>query len=555
MTTGYVTQNAKRLVSFSPVPVLTRQGNIQQIIIPNVVNGVSHSRFQPNPLHVRSGYIPENWLDQFYNRIVAIPESIALGAVYTDQVLTIQIWNAYLTTQMLEHITITGSEGISISGLSAPLKFNRLTVNSWTVTVSTDGPAEIDCNISFAFADLPVVSCRITGARSVAWLCGPTWDDGITETLEWKTDVLLSQTGASQRVARRLTPRRTYEFKIAVEGQERRLLEQQLFAFGASEWALPVYPDVAILSDGLKAGDLTIEIDASGRDFVVGGTILIAESCSITARNETLIIKAVNKDSLELLRPLQSSWPVGSYLWPLRSARLTEQPELKRLSDGVMTAQIRFQLTESSNGPETTRMALYRNFPVMEINADWSEDLTAKYTRLISELDNDIGIPYWLDSASRPFPVQLHRWSVWSRVEQTALRAIFYWLNGRQRPVWLPSQCSDLIAIDDIVGPILYVEYAGISIKGPQSGRRDLKIETYSGNYFARITNCERVNGNVERLLLDNSLSVNREEIIKISWLTLCHSYNDSVSWQHQTDADGLAIIEHEFEGVRDELE
>jgi hypothetical protein len=50
----------------------------------------------------------------------------------------------------------------------------------------------------------------------------------VTETLEWKTDVLQSPTGAEQRISRRLSPRRTFEFTTLVHDTGRQRFEYAL---------------------------------------------------------------------------------------------------------------------------------------------------------------------------------------------------------------------------------------------------------------------------------------------------------------------------------------
>ena len=57
--------------------------------------------------------------------------------------------------------------------------------------------------------------------KKFLWQVEPDWTNGITETLEWKTDILQSYSGAEQRIARRLSPRRTFEFTILINGNER----------------------------------------------------------------------------------------------------------------------------------------------------------------------------------------------------------------------------------------------------------------------------------------------------------------------------------------------
>ncbi|RLM23669.1 hypothetical protein BIY29_10230 [Brenneria alni] len=536
--------------------LLTRQGSIL-LAEPTVMTSGTLQRTEKSiAIHSRAGYLSASWIDSFYNRIAIIPTTQSLGAISSEQTVTVKVWNAYLSAQTLLSMAISGDEGIALSGPVTPREFNRLAIHEWQLTISMDGPSAINCTVTWQFAGMDPVTFTLTGSRTVSWLLAPDWSDGITENLEWKTDVHRSQTGAAQRVARRLSPRRTFEFKIIADAAARRRFEQQLFNYGSRSWALPIYPDQARLPAVLPAGSDTVPLATAGRDFVAGGMALICASTAVTAARETVEIAGVEAEALTLSRVTQNDWPASTLVYPLRSAVITDQPRLMRKNDGVITAQMRFLITEHNAHSDEHGLTLHRGFPVIEPGSDWSEDLTAEYSRLLAELDNDIGIPYRLDTAERPFIVQSHAWLAVGRERQRQLRCLLYWLRGRQRPVWVGSQATDMIAVADIANQTLDIESIGFTDSGGAlPGRQDIRIETTTGVYYTRITASAILDDDTERLVIDAALNISRTQILKISWLTLCHLSSDSAAWEHKTDADGVAALSLTFEGVRDELE
>lgn len=390
----------------------------------------------------------------------------------------------------------------------------------------------------------------------IPWLADPDWSRGVTETLEWKTDVLQSPTGAEQRISRRLSPRRTFEFTAMLYDTARQRFEHMLWQGCAGTWAMPVYPDVYALPAAVSSGATEISIPTAGRDFTVGGTVLLKtdESTDVTGRMVTVV--GITNDSLQLASPLTDSWPAGSLVYPVRPAVLTDPPSLSRLTGSATTAQVRFRIADNNAFSDAPVLTQYRGHPVLEAETDWGEAVSGSYQPLIRELDNGSGVPYRLDTADRPFWRQTHNWFTVNRQAQTSLRQLLWYLRGRQRPVWVPSQMLDFFPTSAISGNAVDVVEAGFTEMGIRPGRRDISILLTDGTrHYRRITAVSLVSG-AERLALDGDpISAGQHQIVSISLMTLARQDADSVSWEHVTDADGVARVATTFTGVRDELE
>ena len=498
-------------------------------------------------------YIVPNYYSDLYSRVLVIPHTVNLGSISTEQVFDVHVWNANRHTVNLTRVDIQDGEGITLTGSQTPLTLRALALKKWTVKVGMNGPAEIDCTVTFTIAGKNPVTLRITGSRSTDWEFFPDWSEDVTEKLEFLTTVHQSMTGAEQRIAKRLSPRRTFEFKVSTTGTERQRLENMLYAYGARVWAMPIFTHQVYLNKSAKQGDKTLSLATTGFEFEVGGRAILMNGY----KHEAVEITAVTAEGLEIKRQLLNSFDTSTVIYPLRSAVLTDMPQLTRLSDGVATAQIRLQIYEHNGyAADIRHLPTYRQHPVLEPTSEWSEDITAQYLRLIKQLDNGTALPHYLDTAKNAFQLTNHRFLLDSIEAQHQLRQLFYALRGRQKAIWVASSTNDLTLTSDIVGKSINIElvyYTTCLLK--QAGRQDIRIECTDGTvHYRRILAATISDNQTERLSLDGeALNLKREQVAKISFLTLSRLESDTIDWKHHTDT--VASVMVSFRGLRDELE
>lgn len=503
------------------------------------------------------GFVVHSFVHDYYNRIHISLDQIELGNVVSTQTSAVQVWNAYFGPRTLSAIAGL-DEGIELSGQSTPpLLFSGLQEREWQVGVTPDGAPVLDTALVWQFANGDTAVLRLIANRIIAWAFAPDWGDGVTETLTWATDILQSESGMEQRRSIRLSPRREFEASLLVEGRERQLLDLSLFGWGARVWALPIWPDVQLLTTAVTAGATNIVCTTTGRDFRQGGLAMLRGESSFAV--EVVEVLSVEPTALVLKRATQQTWPAGSRLYPVRPAQLVEQPSSSRLTDRVDRLDARFLVLEASDWPAAMPATLYRGWPVLEERPDESEDLTRAYQRLLLELDSGSALPLTTDTGSGAFPVLQHRWLLGGRGQQAAFRELLYALNGRQSALWVPTHAEDLTLAQPVsaasesisVPNIGYTRFAQARV-----GRRDIRIELVDGTVLhRRITGSTSLNSEVEVLLLDRAIGrqVLQQDVARISWLVLCRLDSDSMTIEHITDADGVARSQAVFRGVRDE--
>ena len=241
-------------------------------------------------------------------------------------------------------------------------------------------------------------------------------------------------------------------------------------------------------------------------------------------------------------------------MYPVRPAVLVEQPELTRHTSRLSGGSVRFRVAAHNARNAVSPTQVYQGYPVLDIDPDWSEDVTGQYTRLLLELDNDVGIPDITDTALRPFCVQTMSWTALGRERQAAMRSLLYYMRGRQRPLWVVSPTDDLTPVTGVNGHTLDVMPTQFSDYGVASGRRDLCILLTNGTrLYRRIVAMAAYDGYERLVLAGDAVTVSLTDILALSFMTLSRLNEDELTWKHTTDADGVASLSLTFIGVRDD--
>lgn len=491
----------------------------------------------------------------YYDRVHISPAELDVGNVVSTQTSNVYLWNAYRRQMNLQAV-IGLEEGLELLAPGAlPMLLGGLQETVWIVKVTSDGPSAIDAEIRWQFSDLVTQPLKIRGNRIVPWAFSPDWTSNITERLEWLTDILSNPQGAEQRRALRISPRRSLDASMLVEGAERALFDLALAGWGRRVWAVPVWFDVQELSADMAAGAMRINCAVDLREFRAGGLAMLRGDTAFDS--EAVEILAIDAAGLQLKRATQQRWPAGSRLYPVRTARIASI-DSKRLTDKHNRAQLKFDLAEPSDWSTALPAAMYRGRPVFELRPDESEDLTLNYERLLQTLDNGSALPAVTDTAAKNFSVQQHRWILEGRQERAAWRSLAYGLRGRAKSVWVPTHAWDLTLTKPASGALLTVERIGYARFGVKTqGRQDIRIELHSGAVIYRRITAAAEDAGAENLSLDADLPgvIHPDGVYRISFMALCRAADDALELTHLTDAAGLAKVSITWRGVRDDLE
>lgn len=497
----------------------------------------------------------QSYFDDYYNRIHISPTSLELGNVASEQSSTVVLWNAYLTSKILQSIEGI-EEGLNVAGQpNPPFAFTALQERAWNISILPDGPSTINANLIWQFGENQA-SIHITGTRIVAFGWLVDWSKPVTETLQWLTDILQSKTGYEQRRSLRLSPRIQFDAELLLYDTERQFFDLAMIGWGAKTFAMPIWAQQQWLKTAHSAGGMIIYCDTTYRNFKANRLAIMRGQTAFD--NETVEIDSVLSDRLILKRPFQKSWAKGTCLTPAITARLNGQPNLIKRTDRMMRTAISLIATETLDHDEQMPVTTYRGYPVLEQVPNEKNDLTHSYERLLSQLDNKTGLVLQKDHAQEAFGLYQYDWMTYGRQAQASLRALFYALRGSQKALWLPTFSDDLTLKSVIVASsqTLDVQWCGYSrFAQSQLGRQDIQITLKNGTVlYRRITSSTEVNSSLERLAVDTTFpaQILPTDILRISFVSLCRLSNDSVVIEHLNDSDGIAKSSATFRGVRE---
>ncbi len=389
------------------------------------------------------------------------------------------------------------------------------------------------------------------------WPFRPNWISDLTETLDWKTRVLDSKSGAEQRMAMRLSPRRMFEYEVLRTESERTFLELMLHRFGGSDVMLPLWHDAGRLTAEVTSGATTLPVDTTFREFVVGGYAWLQGASAF--EGERVEIEAISDTELTIAAPgTTSAWSARAKVFPMRRARMTDQPDLERLSSRIMTSSIRFELTRANDWDGEFIFSLYRDNPVLTLRPEEGSGLAYGRDRRVERLDNETGLTASLDVSERAFGRQEYRWWLKGREKHAEHRDLLYALQGRYKAVWVPTFNDDLFLAEAItVGATeITVNQAGYTVLGAvMPGRRDIRIELKSGTtYHRRVTALGAPVAGFDVLVLDSAIPANvaLADVVRISFMDIYRLDQDVIEIAHRADTDGLATSTATFRAFSD---
>lgn len=490
---------------------------------------------------VFSGNRVRQFEQDWYHHVHLLPAKIVLGNLLSTQMRQIEVWNAHFASQTLTTIIGENDGGISLAApANPPTTYGMLESRLHNVSVSLDGPPVIEAGFTFQFPEeAPTLS--ISGRRVVVFGLKPNWADGWLERLMWATDVLTARDGTEQRVSLRAKPRRSLEFSILVGSVDAALLDVLLSAWQSRVYALPIWPDKAVLTAAISAGSTVIPLTTTNLEYEADGLLVIG----IDSRNtEAAEVLSVASNAVTLKQPLLQSWPSGAFVTPARTARLRVTQAVSRVTDAIATARLVFDIAGTTAITKQDSTTIFNSIPVWITRPNRVRDVESDYQRLAEVLDFETGITAVDDHAARPFVRRSFDYLFKNRTEVAAFKGWLAARQGRLTAFWHPTWEASIVPVKKILSnqTVMTVASRGYALYfNPMPGRTEAAFLYKNGTWYFRTISSFGAGtiGDEEVMTINQSFGfdANPEDWLAIYFLEKTRLDADQIEINWQTDS------------------
>lgn len=491
----------------------------------------------------KTGFKLESFVDDYYDRIHIIPASIDLGNLVTNTERSISIWNAWRISRTISSIVGVGVDGLSIAGIPAtPYTMLPLKYDTYTLQASTDGPPNVLASYRFTFTHGEEPTLDVTGRRILVFPYKPNWANGMSETIEFKTDVLRSYDGSEQRRALRVNPRRGFEYDFHAVNRDAQRLESLIWGWGYRNFTLPVWTDGTTVTADAPAGSTTLICDTTTKSFRPGDFAVVYQDSSTY---EAVQVYAVDDTFIWTQYPLQFDWPAGTRLYPAIVAHLPQTIGLQRYTDTVVAGRATFTSSADetyANLPDAAAPVTYDGLEVIMVQPDWKEPLSNEFTRETKVTDSGVGPVGYYVKETYPRIVRPFRWLLRTRQEILDFRAFVARMRGQVKTCWIPSWHDDFHLAATVQATATSIKVEGIEFSdlvGVDTNRDRLMIVLNDGSiYYRRITDTT-LDGDITVFGINANFGriINPSDVKRIHILLKCRLASDKIEIPWQTDS------------------
>lgn len=374
---------------------------------------------------------------------------------------------------------------------------------------------------------------------SIAFPFRPDWTDGITERLSWLTAIQTSRSGAEQRQALRVAPRRQLDIPILLTDQERSYFEIIMARNGGVPWRVPLVQE-EVQVGFTPSGTTTFEFDVAYREIAVGTKMLVRGMDGL--HSEIVEVTSVASDHIDTTATV-----VGysmATIAPTFLGVLAEKVEMARRTGRILTGTARFLAVEPMVWPVASRALVgfsttYQDYPVLTQEPNAVKDLTHTFERMWGTVDNSQSMPRHVDKAGRQFTSQQYEWFLHGRQEQQDFRDRLFYMQGRCKPFWMPT------FNDDIAPGTGYPNPLGFESTPPPGRENSIRFNR-DGTVVCLAASAYATGDRIPIAPLDSAT------ILRISFMSLKRLDVDDIELLHHSNTDGVATVTAIFRDAPD---
>jgi len=479
---------------------------------------------QPTPKKVVLLAKAPSYVDDYYNRIIVNPSFVDVGNMTADQIFKVEVWNGFFDSKTLQQINSIDAGGIILQGPVPPAEWEALQTRTYQMSISVDGPPEINAQLQFDFLTVPYKpDIRIVGSRIVA--LNIPFEAPAMETLTWMSQVIVANDGTEQRVRLRKAPRTNFECMYPIPQSEMRQVQNRVYGWYPRRWAVPLWSEAQYVGD-IASGATSVTLPSMYTDMRADTNIYIYQSNAI---NTSVEILSVVGNVVTFKKPLPQAF-LRAYVMPVRIGRITTNAN--RATSGFNAKlQMEYEISDNIDlgagtaPPQFLGEDIYFNPSLFGADGTVEDQLYARVDTVDYETGTTASFSPWkYMHTRRPF-----RYVLQGLQEIWEFRQWLHRRAGRVKPFWIPTFESDLRLI--YTGQIINVFNVAEDDYALFAGKRNhIAIQLQDGSWITRtIVSASTIGNGLTNIVVDTALNMNASNIKMISFLGLKRLDSDRI--------------------------
>jgi len=480
----------------------------------------------------------------WWERIHVHPREIEVGNIVTTTVVELDVFNAYRDDDKDWDDLDINANGVTVNNPSLPETLQELEGIELDVTISAEGAANVDGNLTFTFGSTTIVVPLIF-QRLVAIAFVP--ETNVVEDLEWQTNVIEALSGKEKRQAVRRRPRQSFLYEIAVEdGTERQRLENLLFLHTGKLVGVPVWAEPTRLTGDVSIGATSLSVTSTNyADYRDDGTAVIWVD---ETDFEVVNVESFTTTTITLATSTANAFDAGAIVMPLRIAQLLSPAGSTRQHLGETRYRLQFIVTDNDTEIADDSAFSTYNSKVLLDDPNFGESVRESYTRKVHVLDGGSGLraPYTTSDVARRTS---HKQFITDSPQTLwETRQLLHALRGRQVSFYLPTFGQEITPTQTLVSGTATMDVAnvGFTDTGMVSPRDEIRVVKTDGTTLERtVTDVSEIDADEERISVDENWpsNITVDEIDRVEILELVRLDSDKIRIQHK-EVGGDATID-----------
>ena len=500
---------------------------------------------------------PSEWFEKWH----VFPGRLDIGNVLTTQIRTLELFNAFRTqTRTWEAFVNNAGAGVAATNLpSLPTDLVSLESFILNIQVTTAGPPSIFGTLDFDIdTAIDILVVPITGNRITLFQYRP--QSPISETLQFKTDIIEVNDGSEQRINVRENPRQLFKFTVRTDDDRTRdSINAVLFDWQSRVFGVPVWHESKALGAPLAIGNTVVVVDTAFADFRAGGLVMIYDN---DFRNETLEILTVNPNDLVLQVGIGTAFDaVSTIVLPVRTALTRPQLSQSRFAIGPTDFSIEFTTLDNIDLASQAAFGTYQGAgqtvakPLVDrLNFMKGRTVKEGIRRKVTRLDPQTGPALQFSAWSKGKPSFNYGFEGKTFEDTWDFRQLLHFVRGSQLAFYVGTGRDDFKSVADIADTQTQIDFQAFGFTQfvqEVTPRSDLQVIRKDGTASQHeITGSSVVSDTVERVTISPGITpaLPLVDIDRIEFLTLSRISNDAPKFSHQRP--GESRVDFSLTGV-----